>query len=164
MYPIYVCICIYIYHILYIYIICIHYPFNLLIFPSPFFPSFPVPSHASAIKLTWPGPATVEKGHRSFKNVGTSGAEFCQVCGFFPKRWLTLKRRVVLFFSHHWCPKGSPGWMCVFFGYSILYGRLVNISGFKATPNFVGSFADVVVTFVTFESLRTLRWVPKLVL
>lgn len=105
-----------IYHI-YIYIIYIHYPFNLLIFPSPFFPSFPVPSHASAIKLTWPGPATVENGHRSFKNVGTSGAEFCQVCVcfFFSKRWLTLKRRVVLFFSHHWCPKGSPGWMFVFF-------------------------------------------------
>ena len=116
----------------------------------------PLSSHARG-RPPW------KKGTVRSKTWGHRELSSARFVFFFPKRWLTLKRRVVLFFSHHWCPKGSPGWMCVFFGYSILYGRLVNISGFKATPNFVGSFADVV-TFVTFESLRTLRWAPKFVI
>ena len=153
-----------IYHI-YIYIICIHYPFNLLIFPSPFFPSFPVPSHASAIKLTWRGRPPWKTGTVRSKTWGhreLSSARF--VCVFFFEEVVNsqTKSRAVFFTSL--VPQRLT-WLdvCFFFGYSILYGRLVNISGFKATPNFVGSFANVV-TFVTFESLRSLRWVPKLVL
>lgn len=126
---------------------------------------FPVPSHASVAHSHQAHMA----GHRVFTApfVETWGDR--ELSSEEVVKSKTKSRRAL--WSHHSSPLITsfiPVFVCcapkaqlvgcLLFFFQI-YERLVNISGFKTTPDFVGSF-----TFVTFESLRTLGWLPKFVI